>query len=466
MEEQLFLYYTSDLHSYFNNWPKIVSFLKEKQAQRLRDNQHMILLDNGDHIDRVHPVSEALLGQGNVALLNEANYDVVTIGNNEGITLDHDSLYHLYDDANFSVVCANIHSSDGNNPNWLHSTTYRETNSGLTIGIIGLTAPFYAFYEPLHWTIEDPFAALDREIEQLTQKADIIVLLSHLGINDDERIATSYPMIDVIIGGHTHHLFRNGEIINKSILTAAGKYGHYVGEVILTWDHDQNKLINKQAYATQIDHFSEDKESKQLISEQTKRSTTLLNQPIATLANSLNIEWYKTSLIMQQLTDILLDWTKADFAMLNAGLLLNSLPKGVVNYADIHRICPHPINPCVVTITGQELLEVIREVLTKRFMNLEVQGYGFRGKVIGKMVFSGLEIKSNRDSDGNEQVTSVMHNQQPLIMNKIYYLATADMFTFGHLSPQIARSTSKQFFMPEFIRDLLIKTLVKYYCTD
>ncbi|MFB1051177.1 bifunctional UDP-sugar hydrolase/5'-nucleotidase [Paraliobacillus sp. JSM ZJ581] len=466
MEEQLFLYYTSDLHSHFENWPKIVSFIKEKRAKHLKEKQHMLLLDNGDHLDRVHPMSEALLGQGNVSLLNQANYDVVTLGNNEGITLNHDSLYQLYDEADFSIVCANLHSSDGDNPDWLRATTYRETGSGLTIGIIGLTAPFYAFYEPLRWTVEDPYEALEREIEQLTKQADIIILLSHLGINDDEQIAKNYPMIDVIVGGHTHHLFRNGKEVNQSILTAAGKFGHFVGEVILTWDHTQKKLVNKQAYATQIDHLSDDKESAQLIQEQTIRSNQLLDQRIANLQHPLEVEWYRITMILQRLTDTLLDWTKADFAMLNAGLLLESLPAGEVNYATVHRICPHPINPCVVQLTGKELIEVIRGVLTKTFMELKVEGYGFRGEVIGKMTFAGLELDSKIDIEGNEVLKTVTCNQKPLDMNRTYSLALADMFTFGQLLPEIARSTSKEFFVPEFMRDLLVQTLMKYAGND
>src|SRR5690625_7766306 len=95
---------------------------------------------------------------------------------------------------------------------------------------------------------------------------------------------------------------------------------------------------------------------------------------------------------MQALTDTLKDWTDADVAMLNSGLLLESFAPGEITYQDIHRICPHPINPCVVEVNGDELLEVIRASFTKELMELELKGFGFLGVVIGRMVFSGLEI--------------------------------------------------------------------------
>lgn len=459
MSEDIFFYYTSDLHSHFENWPKITRFLNNKKLERTRQKQSYWLFDNGDHMDRVHPISEALLGKGNVALLNQAKYDFVTLGNNEGITLEHHDLFQLYDDAAFSVVCANLTSLDGVNPDWLKTSDKFETQSGIKVGIIGLTAPFHAFYDPLGWKVEDPYIGLERELIKLKDETDIIILLSHLGINDDEWIADHYPAVDVIIGGHTHHLFRDGYARNKSILTAAGKYGHYVGEIILTWDHELRQLIKKQAYATQIDHIEEDSETKQLIDNQLEIADIKLEQPITTLKKPLSVSWSEETKLIKDLTKTLLDWTKADIAMLNTGLLLESLPEGLVTYADIHRICPHPINPCVVTLKGQELIEVIRASLTKSFKELEVQGFGFRGKVIGKMVYAGLVIETDIDQDGEERLIEASWRNKLIDPKQTYTIATADMFTFGYLSPQIARSKSKRFFMPEFIRDLLVETL-------
>ncbi|GMA53838.1 hypothetical protein GCM10025857_51950 [Alicyclobacillus contaminans] len=67
------------------------------------------------------------------------------------------------------------------------------------------------------------------------KKVDILVLLSHLGINEDRQIAKELPEFDVIIGSHTHHLFPNGEQVGNTLLAAAGRFGEYVGEVTLFW---------------------------------------------------------------------------------------------------------------------------------------------------------------------------------------------------------------------------------------
>ena len=59
------------------------------------------IFDIGDHVDRSHPFTEGTKGQGNIRLLNEAGYDAVTIGNNEGITMSKEALSSLYDGCQF-----------------------------------------------------------------------------------------------------------------------------------------------------------------------------------------------------------------------------------------------------------------------------------------------------------------------------------------------------------------------------
>ena len=53
-----------------------------------------------------------------------------------------------------------------------------------------------------------------------------------------------------------------------------------------------------------------------------------------------------------------MEHTGADCAMFNAGIFLDGLKKGNISKYDIHRILPHPINLCVVEITGRQLKEV------------------------------------------------------------------------------------------------------------
>ncbi|MYL33727.1 bifunctional metallophosphatase/5'-nucleotidase [Pontibacillus yanchengensis] len=459
MKENIFLYYTNDLHSHFENWSKIVGHWNKQRKHHEKRNEPMFLIDIGDHVDRFHPIAEAMQGKANVELLNKASYDVATIGNNEGITLTHEDLFTLYDQADFDVVCANLANKDGKDPSWLKPYTLKATENGTTLGLIGLTAPFKAFYELLGWEVTSPFELLDQIVMEVKEQADIVVLLSHLGINDDQEIARRYDDIDLIIGGHTHHLFKDGEKINNTLLTAAGKHGVYVGEVVLSWDTERKQLNQKQAYAYEVNHTDEDQATKDQLAEYQEKADVILRQPVAHLYTPLHVNWFQESHIMKELVHTLKDWTSADCAMLNAGVLLDGFSQGDVTRGDIHRICPHPMNPCRVALQGDELLEVVRQAHAKRFMELKLKGFGFRGEIIGRMIFSGIEVVTETDSEGDEHVKRVTLQGEAIDLNKTYQVATADTFTFGKLLPEISHSPSKHYYMPELLRDLLTHTI-------
>src|SRR5699024_5495697 len=136
--ESIYLYFTNDLHSDFEQWPRTAGYLKRMKNRRQARTDTCYLVDVGDHMDRVHPISEAFMGKANVKLMNEIGYDVVTIGNNEGITISHEDLYELYDEAEFDVVVSNLKHIEGNPPSWLLESKVMESSSGVRIGFLGL----------------------------------------------------------------------------------------------------------------------------------------------------------------------------------------------------------------------------------------------------------------------------------------------------------------------------------------
>ena len=77
-------------------------------------------------------MTEATLGKKNVALLNEAQCDIATIGNNEGMTISHEALNTLYDDAHFKVICTNVLDEHGQLLNHI-ATSYIQNIEGTRI---------------------------------------------------------------------------------------------------------------------------------------------------------------------------------------------------------------------------------------------------------------------------------------------------------------------------------------------
>ncbi|RHW42658.1 bifunctional metallophosphatase/5'-nucleotidase [Neobacillus notoginsengisoli] len=447
--ETIHIYHTNDLHSHFEHWPRISRLLRERAEEHRKAGEDVFLFDIGDHVDRWHPYTEGTMGKGNTLLLNEAGYTAVTIGNNEGITLPHDGLGTLYNESDFDVLAANLYEKDGTRPEWAQPCKIYKTEAGTNIGVLGLTAPFSLFYKLLGWKLTDPVEELKRHLPALREKADIIVLLSHLGIYEDERIALECPEIDIILGGHTHHILPEGREINKTLLAAAGKYGHYAGHVAIKTEN--GRIKHKEALLYPIAELSREPWEEAEAASLFEKGKSLLQKKAAEV-ELLTADYFQNSDLPQLLCEALREWCGAECAFLNAGLILGPL-EGTVTKFDLLSVCPHPINPCTVTLEGTELREILRMTVDESLHHLAIMGMGFRGKVMGKFVYDGIEIVENE--------RDFLINGEKIASERKYKVAIPDMYTFGKIFPEIVRSKTKFYYMPEFLRDVLEWKLAK-----
>jgi 5'-nucleotidase len=449
--KQLTIFHTNDIHSCFDHWPQTVGYIKTHK------DENTLYLELGDHTDRSNSLTEATFGKGNIELLNEAQVNYATIGNNEGITFSKDQLNSLYADASFSVIVANVFNESEERPAWMKPYVIHTMASGLRVGIIGLTASFFRFYEQLGWKVKSPKLFLDELLPKVRQIADVVILMSHLGLQKDEEIALEYKGIDVILGAHTHHVLPNGKWVDHTIIAQAGKHGAYLGKVTVTYDEGNKQVQQKEAVLLDVKGNPNDLKTAEILKRLHYQAQELLSEPVAVIPKRLPIQWQEHTEFAQLLCDAVAEWCGKNISMLNAGVLLDSLEKGMITKADIHRICPHPINPCVVEVTGEQLEKTIVRALSKELTEMEVKGFGFRGKVLGVMLYTGItvEVKANE--------VTILILDQPLEKNNRYQIATLDMYTFGYLFPDLAESKEKKYFMPEFLRDVLAWKLSKQW---
>ncbi|MDQ1000987.1 5'-nucleotidase [Neobacillus niacini] len=437
------IYHTNDLHSHLKRWARIHHFLTSRRTYHEEAGEEFFLFDIGDFIDRWHPFSEGTQGEGNIELLNLSGYTAVTIGNNEGINFPYERLNHLYDNRKFDVILANLYNSNRQYPTWLKPYKIYQTQKGTRIGVIGLTAYFSLLYELLGWHLTEPLEELKSWINTLKAQSDIIVLLSHLGLNHDEQIARDFPEIDIILGGHTHHTLPEGKLAGQTLLAGAGKHGRYVGHISI--DIDERKTIKKQAVLYNVMELSPVPNEKAISKELYRKGKKLLNQKITTLANKYPHDLIQETELAQLLCQGLREWCKADCAFINGGLILGPL-SGKVTLYDLLSICPHPINPCKIELTGRELRTVLLETRDKDWAQQHVVGLGFRGTMMGASIYDRITFNEKND---------IYINGHQLDLAQVYTLAVPDMFTFGHFFKEIFPQMKKEYFLPEFLRDIL-----------
>ena len=71
-------------------------------------------------------MTQATIGRKNIDLLNEAQCDIATIGNNEGMTISHEALNNLYNNATFNVICTNVIDEEGKLPHNIASSVLKK----------------------------------------------------------------------------------------------------------------------------------------------------------------------------------------------------------------------------------------------------------------------------------------------------------------------------------------------------
>lgn len=449
---RLHFIHTNDLHSQFEQWPQTVSMIRSMINKCKNKNEPYILVDIGDHMDRSNYITEGSKGQANIELMNQLGYHFATIGNNEGITFSKEHLNQLYRNAKFKVIVNNLLDSDGSQPKWLSPYVIHECRDH-KIGIIAATANFDLFYQILGWQIKNPVERIAEQVKHLRNHVDLLVVMSHLGLPRDEKLAQSVSGIDLILGAHTHHLLQEGMQIEECWINQAGRSGEYVGQVTVEWNPNGSSHIFSTC--SNVKEEEPDAEALELLSAWDNIAKEQLSERIVFLEEEIKTSWHDESPSGNLLAEGLKKWCKASIAMVNSGQILENLPGGNVTKADLHRICPHPINPCRVRLKGKEIWSILQRSLEEEVQQLKIRGLGFRGEMMGMLSIDGIKVHYKQVSLTKKEIVMIEHDEELLQEEKVYDVATIDMLTFSRIFPELYQPQEVHYFMPEFIRDVL-----------
>ncbi|TJZ65800.1 bifunctional metallophosphatase/5'-nucleotidase [Chitiniphilus eburneus] len=175
-------------------------------------------------------------GRADAALMNTVCFDAMTLGNHE---FDHgDGGLKRFLDAlgegpcHTPVLSANVRFGPDSplNPTTAPGAVQPATvltRGGQRIGVIGLTVADktqHASRPDPGTTFADEATSAQTQIDRLrAQGVDKIVLLSHLGYEREQALATALDGVDVIVGGDSHTLLGPATLADRA-LTPAGPY--------------------------------------------------------------------------------------------------------------------------------------------------------------------------------------------------------------------------------------------------
>jgi 2',3'-cyclic-nucleotide 2'-phosphodiesterase (5'-nucleotidase family) len=445
--KRIHLIHTNDVHSHLEAAAQIDTYVRRERTKWEKKNEIGFLVDIGDHLDRARWETEGTNGLVNKAILEASGYDVVTLGNNELLTFTDQELTAMYTNTSFQVICSNVEDN-------LFPPYQLYEYDDVKLAFIGVTVCFQELYQTLGWKVNDPFVCIRTLTEKLRAEGYLILVLSHLGYPSDVKMAEEIEGIDVIMGGHTHHLIESPEKRGTTTLSAAGKFGRFIGHLELICD-DNGRLIRVEGGAFSLEKEEQNPSIVSILEHYQQKAFDYLARPIAKIDGKMDVQLKEETPLPNLLADSLVEWTGTEYGMVNNGQILFSLPSGVVTKRDLHKVCPHPINPVVIAMKGKDVRLTLEQSLLEEFTMKEIHGFGFRGKWLGSLSVSGMKVQYKPTNPPYQKIQQIYMGKNQLLDDNIYHIATISMFVYGIGYILMSHGEVLQYYVADPLRNIL-----------
>ncbi|HMQ69398.1 MAG TPA: bifunctional UDP-sugar hydrolase/5'-nucleotidase [Ignavibacteria bacterium] len=409
----------------------------------LRD-ENTLLLNGGDDFQGT-PISTITRGKSQIELLNLFDLDAYAIGNHE-FDYGIEALDSALEIANFDYLSANA-LRKSNNKTYGLPYVIKDVN-GVKCGIIGLTAlDLMTLTLPKNVTdiqMLNTDSVITAGIEFLkNEKCDIIILLTHIGIENDKKIAKNFSGdLDIIIGGHSHTPVFNPFMEDGVIIGQAGSYARWLGKIDLTVDITKDTILGYKGklIETVMDSSIYDKEAELKVEEMVES----IQGDLLKVIGELTIDWKRgfttESNLGQWEADAVRKKVGTDITFLNSGGIRKDLPKGNITVGDIWEINPFGNTIVTFEVTGKVLRKMLNNNIKNRVVEIEELGAS------DMIILSGLKLvydsKKVTDEE-NDYIVSITVNGEDLDETRLYTVSTnnyvASQFNkyFGEVDDEI-----------------------------
>ena len=458
--------HSNDVHGAITGYACIAALKTDYESK----GAEVILVDAGDYSQGTTNVSTTK-GADAVAMMNAAGYDVVTIGNHE-LDYGYEQLMDNMSKAEFKVVCADVFDADGTT---IFDANYTyTTKSGVKVGFFGLLTPEAqtkanpALIKGLTFAIDDLWAVSQKQIDALAD-ADVVICLSHLGVDNETKPYTSYDLwnntkgIDMIIDGHSHTVMTKGDK-NEPIQSTGTAFAN-IGVIVID---DASKKIESNELVAVTDTMAKDEAvaaAAEKIIDRVKAeydvkfavSKVELNGAKAPNGNrdseTNNGDLITDAMVWQVLQnkDGLTVNEDHVVAITNGGGIRAAIKPGDVTKNDINTVLPFGNTVAVVYVTGAELLEAL-EASTYCTPGAiggfpQVSGINFTLHT-GKAYDANAETYPNSTYYGPKSINRVVINSingKEFKENEIYAVVTNNFCAAGGDTYYAFASASAQF---------------------
>jgi 5'-nucleotidase len=294
------------------------------------------------------------------------------------------------------------------------------------MGVIGLTPDVPDIFELFGLKVTDFYAVTRQWLERLQGEGrGPVIALSHLGLENDRKLAQTLPELEVIIGGHSHSTLPEGELVNGVLVAQAGEYARFLGRVDLHVDAASSRVLEKSAALIEIPEDAPgDPAFEKAVAEANTEAAQRLTEPIGELQAALDLSYQAECGIGDLAAEAVRLRMRAEACLLSGGLFHGGLPAGRVTVGDLNAACFSTANPQLSQVRGSQIRAALELALNPERMASEFKV--FRGAPMGLPAISGLQVACELQAREGARLRSVLVNGEPLDDERLYRLAHTD----------------------------------------
>jgi 5'-nucleotidase/UDP-sugar diphosphatase len=372
------------------------------------------LVDAGD-VMTGNPISEieykGATGGALYEMMNRMGYDVSCPGNHD-FDISQENLIRLTKIAAFPSLSANIVNNKGEFP--VNNKPYAIIErGGVRVGFIGLMSQdLYGLVNQNNLVgikVLSPVETAKKYIAELRPKVDLIVAITHEGVDDDSVLAAEAPGLDVIIGGHSHTRLRTPKMVNNVPIVQAGSNCENLGELDVTLDN--GKVVSTSGSLIQL--WPGKNRPPSSVSSLVDSMQEAIDREYSEVIGTLTADWVRKpggSAMGTFITEAQREAAHADIAFMNDHGIRKDVAAGNITKRDLFEVLPFRNMLMTFQLSGAELETVARFYLEKR----------------PAIQMTGMTIKWKPGSDGTKELVGVTVDGKPLEEQRMYICAASD----------------------------------------
>ncbi len=423
---KIVIVHTNDLHGNIEpdsknrgGLTRIASLIKKIRTE---NPGKVLYFDCGD-VAQGTPVSNLFHGEPMYKALSYMAPVAGTLGNHE-YDWGMDVQKKMLSNAKYPILVANVVNSKGQNPYKPYMIT---KINGIKIGVIGLIAQDIPALVKKGNTADlkflDPAETCLKYIPKMYKDgAEMIVAVSHCGVDADKITAEKVPAIDLIVGGHSHtKLDKAINVGGHTWIVQADHYGRYLGQIEMHVSPYNGKVYDFNYKLIPVDKnctIEADPTVAAIAKQYNDQVRPLMEKVVGSLKDDLSIsnaEGQYDSSLGNAICDAMRIESGADVAAYNwGGIRLENISAGEVKLDTLFRLLPFDDPVVVIKIKGKDLLDLFTQSI--------------RMTETGPLQASGVEMVA----DGNtKEVISLKVNGKDVDPEAEYTVATTEFLSKG-----------------------------------